>query len=80
MDTDLRDGLTSLLLRKAIDATGLKQVQVIALVQKEMPDHGKFLRGALQAYLAGLNLPGPIVLHAMCRALKVRPDDLLPRK
>ena len=65
-------------LRLLIRQAGLTQAEFIRLVQEQMPEHGRFQRGNLSSYLAGRCLPRPIVLHPMCRALNVRPDQLLP--
>jgi hypothetical protein len=65
-------------LRALVDASGLTQVQIVKLVQEQMPEHGRFERGNLTAYLAGHSFPRPIVFHAMCRAFKVAPEELMP--
>lgn len=63
-------------LRALLSEAGLKQVEFVTLVQAQMPKHGNFSRSHLTGYLAGRHYPRPIVLHAMCRALKVKPDQL----
>ena len=65
-------------LRRLLKEKGWTQLKFVTLVQKEMPAHGRFERGLLSSYVAGHNLPRPIVFHAMCRALNVAPEMLLP--
>ena len=67
-------------LRLRVDGSGLTQMQVVKLVQEQMPEHGRFGRGNLSSYLAGHTLPRPLVFHAMCRAFEVAPDELMPAK
>lgn len=65
-------------LRRLIQEAGLKQIELVKLVQEQMPEHGRFERGQLSNYLAGKAMPRPIVFYAMCRALGVSPEQLLP--
>ena len=65
--------LNTLLLRK-----GWKQSDFANAAQKHMPKGAAFGRHLISAYMTGKNLPNPINLTAMAKALGVETTDLVP--
>lgn len=46
----------------------------------EYTNDGVFGRDNVSLYIRGLVLPGPVHLHALSKALSVKPDELLPTR
>lgn len=46
----------------------------------EYMTEGTFGRDNVSLYIRGVVMPGPVHLHALSRALSVRPDELLPSR
>lgn len=58
---------------------GWNQSELARQAALHMPD-GKLGRDNISSYCGGRSFPGPIILHALCRALGTEPDELIPSK
>lgn len=64
-------------LQKRMSEKGYNQSDLAREASKHMPNK-KFGRDNISNYVRGVVFPGPIRLHALAKALGVKPDDLVP--
>lgn len=65
-------------LRAAITAKGWTFAETAREATKHMPDKRHFGRDAISTYINFKNLPGPVHLSALAKALGKTPEGLLP--
>jgi transcriptional regulator with XRE-family HTH domain len=66
-------------LYQAISRRGWNQSELARQAARHMPDM-KFGRDCVSTYVRGLALPSPSHLNALCKALDMVPQDLLPSR
>lgn len=66
-------------LQQAAVEKGWNQSELARRAAAYTPDN-KFGRDNVSSYMRGLNLPRPTHLHALCKALGKKPQDLLPSR
>lgn len=66
-------------LQQALVARGWSQSDLARRVRDHMPEgDGRVGRDNISRYIRGVSLPRPTHLAALCRALGMRPEELLP--
>ena len=58
---------------------GWNQSELARRAEKHCPDQ-RFGRDNVSVYIRGKTLPGPVHLNALCKALGVKPEELLPAR
>jgi transcriptional regulator with XRE-family HTH domain len=66
-------------LQRAMVAKGWNQSELARRAAKFAPEE-RFIRDNVSKYMRGKVLPGPVHLSALCKALGMKPDDLLPTR
>jgi transcriptional regulator with XRE-family HTH domain len=66
-------------LQRAFTHKGWNQSELARRAAVYVPEGGMG-RDVISTYVRGKSLPGPIHLTAICKALGVEPDDLLPSR
>lgn len=59
---------------------GWTQSELARQAENKLPKGHTFGRYNVSTYVRGKSLPGPVHLNALCDALGVKPDDLLPTR
>lgn len=59
---------------------GWNQSDLARQASRHLPEGKKFRRDNVSNYVTGRALPSPLSLDAMARALRMRPEDLLPER
>ncbi len=65
-------------LSELLRTNGWNQSELARQASLHMPEGGKFNRDNVSNYVRGRHLPGPVHLDALCKALHVKLDELLP--
>lgn len=67
-------------LQHAFTAKGWTQSELARQAEAKLPKGHTFGRYNVSTYVRGKSLPGPVHLKALCDALGVKPDELLPTR
>lgn len=67
-------------LQQALVKRGWNQSELARQATRFLPEGQEFKRDAVSTYIRGSSLPGPALLHAMARALRMDPEELLPTR
>lgn len=57
---------------------GWNQSELARRAEEHMPKGKRFGRDSISNYIKGSNFPTPINLDALCKALGMKPEDLIP--
>jgi transcriptional regulator with XRE-family HTH domain len=67
-------------LQQAFTAKGWTQSELARQAENKLPKGHEFGRYNVSTYVRGKSLPGPVHLKALCDALGLKPEDLLPSR